>query len=91
MKLPFGLTGIWGYVVTGLIALSLIASIVLGIKSCKEVDQQNYNTTFNSGVTQEREASQSETINAVKNANEARDTPTSDQLNVVCDKYDRNC
>jgi hypothetical protein len=91
MKLPFGLTGIWGYAVIGIVVLALIAAIVLGVKSCKEIDQENYNTTVNSGVTQEREASQSETINAVKNANEARNTPTSNELNVVCNKYDRNC
>jgi len=91
MKLPFGLTGIWGYVVVGLVALGLVAAIVLGVKSCKQIDQENNNTLVNAGVTQERSQSQSEVINHVEAAHNAVANPTGNDLNVVCEKYDRNC
>lgn len=91
MKLPFGLTGVWGYVVVGLVALGLVAAIVLGVKSCKQIDQQNNNTLVNAGVTQERSQSQSEVINDVQTAHNAVTNPTSNDFNVVCEKYDRNC
>lgn len=91
MKLPFGLTGVWGYVAAGIAVLALVAAIVLGVNSCKKIDQQNDNTLVNSGAIKEREASQGETINAVQNANDAVANPTSNELNIVCSKYDRNC
>lgn len=87
----FGLTGIWRFIVPGVAALALIAVIILGVNSCKKTDQENYNTTVNTGVVQEREKSQGETLNAIDKANNAVERPTSDQLNVVCSKYDRNC
>jgi hypothetical protein len=87
----FGLTGIWRYVVPGVIALALIAAIVLGVKSCKEIDQENNNQLVNYGEVLSTSQSQGETINAVQNANDARTNPTSNELNVVCERYDRNC
>jgi hypothetical protein len=87
----FGLTGIWRYLIPGLLALGLIAAIVIGVQRCKEINQENNNTLVNAGVTQERSEAQGETINAVQNANDAVRNPTSNQLNVVCSKYDRNC
>lgn len=83
--------GIWKYIGIGLAAIALIAVIVTGVKQCKQIEQQNDNTLVNAGVTQERSASQSETINAVQNAQNVVRAPSSEQLNVVCSKYDRNC
>jgi Na+-transporting NADH:ubiquinone oxidoreductase subunit NqrC len=79
------------YVVLGILALALIASIVVGVRGCKQDERDENNQMVNSGQMIEREAGQREVINAVKNANEARDNPTSNELNVVCNKYDRNC
>lgn len=91
MKLPFGLTGMWGYLIMGLAALALVASIVLGVNSCKKTDQENRRILVNSGEVLERSHSQSETINAIEKANDAVTNPTSNDLNIVCEKYDRNC
>ena len=87
----FGLTGVWAYVVVGVFALALVATIVLGVKSCKQIDQQNHNAVVNTGVVQEREATHAEVINHVEAAHNAVTNPTSNDLNVVCEKYDRNC
>jgi hypothetical protein len=91
MKLPFGLTGIWGYLAIGLAALAFIAVIVGGVKACKQIDQENDNTLVNAGITQERSQGQAEVINHVQEAHNAVNNPTSNDLNVVCSKYDRNC
>lgn len=66
-------------------------AIVVFVHSCeKQKDQANANLV-NQGATQERSSQQAETINAVQNAQEVTRNPTSDQLNVVCSRYDRNC
>lgn len=84
-------TGITRYILFGVGALLLIAAIVLGVKGCKEIDQENRNQLVNSGEIIEREKGQAEAINAIQNANNAVERPTPEQLNVVCNKYDRNC
>jgi hypothetical protein len=91
MNLPFGLTGIKGFLIAGLAVLALVAVIVMGVKGCKEIDQENYNTTVNSGVIKEREASKGVVINHVEQANDAVRNPSPAELNSVCHKYDRNC
>lgn len=92
MKIPtFGLSGYWPYLIYGLAALALVAAIVGGVRSCKKIDQQEQNKVFNSGVEHEQVQGQSEIINAVTNAQNVVRNPTSEQLNVVCSKYDRNC
>lgn len=90
MILP-SITGIWRYIGAGLVALALIAAIVGGVRSCKKIDQQQENALVESGVTKERSQAQSEVINHVEDARDAVDNPTVNELNVVCEKYDRNC
>lgn len=91
MKLPFGLTGIWGYLVLGLLALGLIAAIVGGAKSCKQTDADQDNQLVNAGVSQERAQSQGKALDNVKKADDAVRAPTADDEQRVCEKYDRNC
>jgi len=91
MRPPFGLTGIWGWVVVGLAALALVAAITVGVRGCKQIEQDADNILIESGVTKERSESQGKVIEDVKQAQDAVNNPTSDELNVVCDKYDRNC
>jgi hypothetical protein len=79
------------YLVYGLVALGLVAAIVIGVKQCKQIDQENDKVLVNSGVDQERSRGQSEVINHVEQAQDAVRNPTSDELNIVCSKYDRNC
>lgn len=79
------------YILLGILALGLVAAIVMGVKGCKEIDQEQDNALVNSGVVLEREASKGEVINAIEKSRDAVDAPTSDELNRVCDKYDRNC
>lgn len=83
--------GPWKYVLYGVIALALVAAIVMGVKSCKQIDQQNDNALVTAGETKERERGQSEVINHVEQAQDATRNPSSDELNIVCSKYDRNC
>jgi hypothetical protein len=87
----FGLTGIWSYVATGLGLLLLVAVIVFGVRGCQQDERNENNQMINTGVTQEREASKTEVINRVEKAKDATANPTTDDLNVVCSRYDRNC
>lgn len=66
----------------------LITSVVGCVKDSEDEENANY---VNQGATQERAATQSEVLNSVQNANEARDRPTSALEQRVCDRYDRNC
>lgn len=79
------------YILVGIAVLGLIALIVGGVKGCKEIEQEQVNQQINSGELIERGKASGEVINAIENANDARDNPTSNELNVVCEKYDRNC
>ena len=91
MKLPFGLTGVWGYVAAGIAVLALVAAIVLGVKGCKEIDQSNKNVLVNAGIDKERSQGQSEVINHVQEAHNAVTNATDADRRTVCGKYDRNC
>ena len=85
------LTGIWRYVVPGFIALALLAAIVFGLRGCANDERAENNQFVNSGVVMEREAGQREVINHVEEARDAVANPTVNELNVVCEKYNRNC
>lgn len=86
-KLP----SLWKYLGIVLLALALVSSIVLGVNSCKKIDQAQDNALVESGVIKERDRGNQEVINNVKEARDAVDNPTDNELNVVCGKYDRNC
>lgn len=79
------------YIAYALAALALVAAIVLGVSKCKQTEADQDNQLVNAGVTQERSESQGEVINHVQNAQDAVTNPSSDDLNIVCSKYDRNC
>lgn len=85
------LTGIWRYLVPGILVLVLIAAIVFGVRSCQQDEREEDKQLINTGEIIEREAGQREVINHVEEARDAVDNPTSDELNVMCEKYDRNC
>lgn len=85
------LTGIWRFIVPGVLVLALIAAIVFGVKSCQEDERAENNQLINTGELIERGAASEEVIKDVEEARNAVDNPTSDDLNVVCEKYDRNC
>lgn len=82
---------IFRYIAYALIALAFIAAIVLGVKQCKQIDSNSDNVLVNAGATEERSRGQSEVINHVQNAQDAVRNPSPEQLNIVCEKYDRNC
>lgn len=85
------LTGIWRYVVPGVLVLALIAAIVFGVRGCAQDEREENNQILNTGELIERGKSNSEVINNVEKARDAVDNPTGSELNVVCEKYDRNC
>lgn len=85
------LVGWQRYAVFGLFALLLVAAIVMGVKSCKEIDQENDNMLVNSGEVLERNKGNERVINDVQEARDAVERPTDAERNVVCSKYDRNC
>lgn len=91
MKLPFGLTGIWGYAAIGIAALLLIALIVGGIKGCKQIGADQDNQLINAGVATERAQTQGKVLNNVEAARNAVNAPTPADQQRVCEKYDRNC
>lgn len=90
MILP-GLTGPTRYIVFGLAALLLVAAIIGGIVKLRQLDAAEDNQLIESGVTKERSESQSEVLNSVQNANDARDNPSPELDNRVCEEFDRNC
>ena len=85
------LTGPWRFIVPGILVLALIAAIVFGVKSCTEDERAENNQLVNTGELIERGAAHQEVINHVEKARDAVDAPTGNELNVVCEKYDRNC
>lgn len=78
-------------ILSGVIAAVLIAAVIAFFAFRSAENKRHEDQLINQGVTTERVQSQSEVINHVKEANAARDTPTSNELNIVCGKYDRNC
>lgn len=85
------LTGIWRFIVPGVLVLALVAAIVFGVRSCQENERAENNQLINTGELIERGAASEEVIRDVEEARNAVDNPTSNDLNVVCEKYDRNC
>lgn len=81
----------WKYVVTGILILALIAATVFGVRGCSKDEREENNQLIEVGKTIEREAGQTKVIKDVEEAINAVDNPTSAELNVVCEKYDRNC
>jgi len=75
----------------GIIAAVLIAAVVAFFAFRTIENKRHEGQLVKQGATQEQVKSQSEVINHVKEANAARDNPTSNELNIVCGKYDRNC
>lgn len=90
MKLP-SIPNPWKYVGMGLATLALIAAIVFGVRSCAQDERAENNQLIEIGQTVERDKGNQEVINSVKEANDAVTNPTVNELNVVCEKYDRNC
>lgn len=79
------------YIGIAVLALALIAAIVFGVRSCKQIDSNGDNILINAGADKIQSRQQGEVINALQTAHDAVQHPTSDQLNVVCSRYDRNC
>lgn len=82
---------IWKYIGYALLALALVAAIVLGVKQCRQIGADQDNQLVNAGTYKERSETQSEVLNRVENAQDARDNPSANDLQRLCDKYDRNC
>lgn len=81
----------WKYIGMGLAVLALIATIVFGVRGCAQDERKENKEILEVGKTVEREKGQAKVIEDVEKAINAVDNPTSDELNVVCGKYDRNC
>jgi hypothetical protein len=75
----------------GIIGLVLIAGIIALIGSCERQEDNDNANLVNQGAVIERDAAKTEVIESVQNAKDAVDNPTSNDLNIVCSKYDRNC
>jgi hypothetical protein len=85
------LTGIWRFIVPGVLVLALVAAIVFGVRGCKEDEREENREIQNTGELVERGKASGEVINAIENANDAVERPSEHELNWVCEKYDRNC
>ena len=78
-------------ILLGILGLVAIIGVIAFFSYVDHKDQRHEGQLVNSGEVIERGHANEEVINHVQNANEARDTPTVNELNVVCGKYDRNC
>lgn len=85
------LTGIWRYLIPGVAVLLLVVAIVFGVRGCQEDERAENNQLIEMGVTKERDRGNQEVINRVEESIDAVNNPTVNELNVVCEKYDRNC
>lgn len=86
-----GIPPVWKYIGLGLAVLALLVALVFGIRGMQNDEREENNQLINTGIVIEREAGQAEVINHVEQAKDAVTNPTSNELNVVCEKYDRNC
>ena len=75
----------------GIGALVLIVAILGYFQLRGDEQERHENQLVNSGVIQERGAALEGAINRAEAAEDARDNPSSNELRVVCEKYDRNC
>lgn len=82
---------IWKVAIAGAALLLLIVLGLGAIRSCQKAEDRENANYVNQGVVTERDAQKGETINAVRNANDARTNPSDADLNRLCDTYDRNC
>jgi hypothetical protein len=85
------MTGPWKYILIGLAALGLIVALALSVRGCKKDEYNQTNQSINLGEKSERADTQGEVLNHVQKANDAASSPTNEQLNSVCSRYDRNC
>jgi hypothetical protein len=80
--------------ISGLLAAVLIVGLLAGIKACAhyatEKEVRNDNTHETVGAQQERLRANQEVINAVQQANDARDNPQPDELERMRQNYDRS-
>lgn len=90
MRLPT-IPNPWKYIGMAVATLALIAAIVFGVRGCAQDERAENNQLIEVGQTIEREAGQAEVINDIEEARDAVTNPTVNELNVVCEKYDRNC
>lgn len=74
------------------IILAVLLAIIFGTFKLIESRMDKADEVLvNSGVLIERGAANSEVINSVQNANDARDNPSPELDNRVCEEFDRNC
>lgn len=75
----------------GILLIVLLAIIAGGYKLIESRMEAHDEVLVNSGVQIERGRANEEVINSVQNANNARDNPSPELDNRVCDEFDRNC
>lgn len=75
----------------GIVALVLIVGLVLLVGRCEREEAGEEANLVNQGALIERDAAKTEVINHVEQAKDAVEHPTANELQRVCDKYDRNC
>lgn len=74
------------------IILAVLLAIIFGTFKLIESRMDKADEVLvNSGVLIERGAANEEVINSVQNANDARDNPSPELDNRVCEEFDRNC
>jgi uncharacterized protein YpmS len=86
-----GIPAVWKWIGLGVLALALVAAIVIGFRGIQNDEREENNQLIEQGIVVEREAGQREVIKDVEEARDAVSNPTVNELNVVCEKYDRNC
>jgi len=74
------------------IILAVLLAIIFGTFKLVESRMDKADDTLvNLGATTERGRANEEVINSVQNANDARDNPSPELDNRVCEEFDRNC
>lgn len=75
----------------GLAALVLIVAVLAFFSFLDKGRERHEEQLVNKGQLQERSEGNARVLNDVAIAKNAVEQPSSDQLNVVCSSYDRNC